>query len=99
MTAGTEEQTAGVPVKDAAGSGGRPGLRLVDALWAGLVLIAVAGAVLTALTWTDCKANDALSEANASVSTVAYATLGALIVRRVRNPIGWLWLTRESASG
>ena len=52
MTAGTEEQTAGVPVKDAAGSGGRPGLRLIDALWAGSVLIAVAGAVLTGLTWS-----------------------------------------------
>ncbi len=26
------------------------------------------------------------------VSTLAYATLGALIVRRVRNPIGWLLL-------
>jgi hypothetical protein len=56
MTAGTEEQTAGVPVKDAAGSGGRPGLRLIDALWAGSVLIAVAGAVLTGLTWSGFKA-------------------------------------------
>lgn len=25
-----------------------------------------------------------------SASTVAYASLGTLIVRRVRNPIGWL---------
>ena len=100
MTAGTEEQTAGVPVKDTAGSGGRPGLRLIDALWAGSVLIAVAGAVLTGLTWSDFKANDAISQVGLPVSTVAYATLGALIVRRVRNPIGWLLADRrESASG
>jgi signal transduction histidine kinase len=99
MTAGTESQTAGAPVRDTAGSGRRPGPRLVDALWTGSVLIAVACAVLTALTWTDYQANDAISEANASVSTVAYATLGALIVRRVRNPIGWLWLTAGVSIG
>ena len=92
MTAGTEEQTAGVPVEDAAGSGGRPGLRLIDAMWAGSVLIAVAGAVLTGLTWSDFKAYDAISQVGFPVSTMAYATLGALIVRRVRNPIGWLLL-------
>ncbi len=62
-------------------------------MWAGSVLIAVADAVLTGLTWSDFKANDAISQAGSSVSTVAYATLGALIVRRVRNPIGWLLLT------
>ena len=99
MTAGTEEQTAGVPVTDAARSGGRPGLRLIDALWAGSVLIAVAGAVLTGLTWSGFKAYDAISQAGFPVSTVAYATLGALIVRRVRNPIGWLLLTAGVSEG
>jgi len=92
MTAGTESQTAGVPVQGIAGTSGRPGLSLVDALWAGSVLIAIAGAVLTGITWGDFKANDAIDQVGSSVSTVAYATLGALIIRRVRNPIGWLWL-------
>ncbi len=99
MTAGTEEQTAGAAVTDAVGSGGRPGLRLIDASWAGSVLIAVAGAVLTGLTWSGFKADDALTQVGGSVSTVAYATLGALIVRRVRNPIGWLWLAAGVSLG
>jgi len=99
MTAGTEEQAAGVPVKDTASIGGRPGLRLIDAMWTGSVLIAVAGAVLTGLTWSDFTANDAISQAGFPVSTVAYATLGALIVRRARNPIGWLLLAAGVSLG
>jgi len=99
MTAATESQTAGAPVKDAVGSGGRPGSRLIDALWAGSVLIAVAGAVLTGLTWSDFTANDAISQVGFPVSTVAYATLGALIVRRARNPIGWLLLAAGVSLG
>ena len=34
-----------------------------------------------------------------AISPVAYATLGALIVRRVRNPIGWLLLTMGASIG
>jgi hypothetical protein len=45
----------------------------------------VAGAALTALAWSDFKANDAISNTGSSASTVAYASLGALIVRRARN--------------
>ena len=99
MTAGTESQTAGVPVQDTAGRGGRSGTRLIDGLWAGVIPIAVAGAVLTGLAWSDFKASDAWSQAGAPVSAVAYATLGALIVRRVRNPIGWLLLTAGACTG
>jgi signal transduction histidine kinase len=99
MTAGTEEQTAGMPVNYAVGSAGRPGLRLIDACWAGSVLIAVAGAVLTGLTWSGFKGSDGVSQVGFPVSTVAYATLGALIVRRVRNPIGWLWLAAGVSLG
>jgi signal transduction histidine kinase len=68
-------------------------------LWAGSVLIGIAVAVLTGVTWADFKANDAISELGSAVSTVAYATLGALIVRRVRNPIGWLLLTAGISLG
>jgi signal transduction histidine kinase len=99
MTAGTDEQTADVPVNYAVGSAGRPGLRLIDAWWAGSVLIAVAGAVLTGLTWSGFKGSDGVSQVGFPVSTVAYATLGALIVRRVRNPIGWLWLAAGVSLG
>jgi signal transduction histidine kinase len=78
---------------------GRSGTRLSNALWAGSVLIAVAAAVLTGLAWSDFKASDSWSQAGGSVSAVAYATLGALIVRRVRNPIGWLLLTAGVCTG
>ena len=93
MTASTDSQAAGTRSPEAASVPGRSGTRLVDGLWAGCVLIAVADAVLTGLAWSDFKASDSWSQAGSSVSAVAYATLGALIVRRVRNPIGWLLLT------
>ncbi len=91
-SASLDGQAADVQLPERAGHAGRPGTRLIDALWAGAVLIAAAGAVLTVLAWSDFKANDAISDMGSSVSAVAYASLGALIVRRVRNPIGWLLL-------
>jgi signal transduction histidine kinase len=91
-SASADGQTANVQLPERTGHAGRPGPRLVDGLWAAAVLIAAAGVVLTALAWSDFKANDAISDMGASVSAVAYASLGALIVRRVRNPIGWLLL-------
>jgi signal transduction histidine kinase len=99
MTASTDSQAAGTRRAEAASVPGRSDTRLIDGLWAGAVLLAVAGAVLTGLTWGDFKGNDAISEMGSSVSTVAYATLGALIVRRVRNPIGWLLLTAGISVG
>jgi signal transduction histidine kinase len=93
MTASTDSQAAGTRRPEVASVPARSGTRLIDALWAGSVLIAVAGAVLTAAAWSEFKASDGISQVGNSVSTVAYATLGALIVRRVRNPIGWLLLT------
>jgi signal transduction histidine kinase len=99
MTAGTDEQTADSRTPARAGLAAQPGTRLVDALWAGSVLIAVAGAVLVAVAWSDFKANDAIFQALSSLSTVAYASLGALIVRRVRNPIGWLLLSAGVSLG
>jgi signal transduction histidine kinase len=99
MTAGTDEQTADARTPARAGLAARPGTRLVDALWAGSVLIAVACAVLTGLTRSDFKGNDAIFQALFPLSTVAYASLGALIVRRVRNPIGWLLLAAGVSLG
>jgi signal transduction histidine kinase len=99
MTASTDSQAAGTRRAEVASVPGRSGTRLINGLWAGSALIAMAGAVLTGVTWGDFKANDAISELGASVSTVAYATLGALIVRRVRNPIGWLLMTAGISIG
>jgi signal transduction histidine kinase len=99
MTASTDSQAAATRSSEVASAPGRSGTRLIDVLWTGSVLIAVASAVLTVLTWSDYKANDAISQAGSSVSTVAYATLGALILRRVRNPIGWLLLTAGVSEG
>jgi signal transduction histidine kinase len=92
MTASTDSQAAGTRGPEVASVPGRSGMRLIDALWAGSVLIAAADAILTGLTWSDFKTDDGISQAGFPVSTLAYATLGALIVRRVRNPIGWLLL-------
>jgi signal transduction histidine kinase len=99
MTASMESQTAGTRRPEVASVPGRSGTRLIDALWTGSVLIAVAGAVLTAAAWGEFKASDAISQVGNSVSTAAYATLGALIVRRVRNPIGWLLLAAGCCVG
>ena len=99
MTASTDSQAAGTRRPEVVSVPGRAGARLINGLWAGSVLIGIAVAVLTAVTWADFKANDAISELGSAVSTVAYATLGALIVRRVRNPIGWLLLTAGISLG
>jgi signal transduction histidine kinase len=99
MTASMDSQATGTRRPAPASAPARSGTRLIDSLWAGLVLIAVAGAVLTSLTWSDYKSDDAISQTGCWVSTLAYATLGALIVRRVRNPIGWLWLAAGACIG
>ena len=99
MTASTDSQAAGPRQPEVASVPARSGTRLIQGLWAGSAVIAIAGVVLTVVTWRDFKANDAISELGSSLSAVAYATLGALIVRRVRNPIGWLLLTAGISVG
>ena len=96
--AGADGQTVRSKQPERVSPAGRPGTRLIDGCWAGAVLIAVAGAVLTAAAWSDFKANDAISNMGGAISAAAYASLGALIVRRARNPIGWLLLI-EGVSG
>lgn len=58
MTAGSESQTAGVLVRDTASTGSRAGSRLLNGWWAGSVLVAVSGAVLTGLAWGAFRASD-----------------------------------------
>jgi hypothetical protein len=65
-------------------------------VWAAMVLAALAGVALTFLARDALKGSDLIFNLAASAAAVAYATLGALIVRRVGNPIGWLMLA-ESA--
>lgn len=60
------------------------------ALWVATVLIALVGAVLTLVAWGDLILADALSNAGGAIAGVVYASLGALIVRRARNLVGWL---------
>ena len=58
MTASGDGQTVGVRIAGRAGQTARRDTRLIDGMWAGAVLIAVAGAALTALAWSGFKAPD-----------------------------------------
>ena len=54
------------------------------------VAAALAGVVLTVLAWSALSPSDRFSNLGATVSAVAYAGLGALIISRARNAVGWL---------
>jgi signal transduction histidine kinase len=65
---------------------------VTSALWAGTVVTALVSAILTFVAWQDMVPSDAYPNLGASFAAVLYATLGATIVRRVQNPIGWMLL-------
>jgi hypothetical protein len=88
MMAGTEGQRAAARPGRIAG----PAVRVAAGVLAATALMALAGAILTAVAWPDLKLADALSNLGSPVAAVAYATLGMLIVRRAGNLIGWLML-------
>ena len=71
---------------------GRAGLRVATGLLVATVLAAVAGAALTVVAWGDLVTRDGISNLGACVAAIAYATLGALIIRRAGNLVGWLML-------
>ena len=71
---------------------GRRAARVSAGLWAGIVLAAFAGAALTILARGNLKASDLTASLGDAAAAVAYATLGALVVRRAGNLIGWLML-------
>ena len=83
LTAATDAATA---------PAGRRAARASAALWAGIVLAASAGAALTILARGNLNAGDLTANLGNAAAAVAYATLGALIVRRAGNLIGWLML-------
>ena len=64
----------------------------VSALWAAAMLFAGVSVLLIALAWPGLKATDAYPAGGIPVAAAVYATLGALIVRRVGNRIGWILL-------
>lgn len=53
-------------------------------------LVGLAGVTLTAAAWSDLVSNDAYPNLLSAVAGIVYAMLGALIVRRARNVIGWI---------
>jgi signal transduction histidine kinase len=66
--------------------------RVVSALWVGVVLMSLAGIVLTGLSWDAMPTSDVLSNVSDGAGAIAYAALGALIVRRTGNLVGWFML-------
>ncbi len=77
-----------------AAPGPRRATRAVTGLWAAVVLAATAAVAMTILAWGDLARGDLGS----GVAAVAFATLGALIVRRAGNVIGWIMLGEGAAS-
>jgi signal transduction histidine kinase len=71
-------------------SAGSP--RVVSAVWVGVVLMSLAGIVLTGLSWDVMSTSDVLSNVSDGAGAIAYAALGALIVRRTGNLVGWFML-------
>ena len=67
--------------------------------WAASVVLAATALVLTILAWKDLVTGDAIDAVCGVPSTVLYATLGTLIVRRAGNVIGWYLLLAGFADG
>ncbi len=68
------------------------------ALWIATAVLGTVGLALTVVCWEDLSGGDLLKPVTASAGIV-YATLGALIVRRVGNVIGWILLSAFTLAG
>ena len=86
------------PELQAAGPGRRPPARAITAALAATVLVALAGLVLTGLDWSSLATSDAVGSVGAVAGAIAYAALGALIVRRAGNLVGWFMLAEGAAT-
>src|SRR5215468_3020623 len=78
-----------------AGPGGAPvthSRRATAVAWFAVAMVALAGAVLTVLASGPLLTSDTISNFLAAPAAVLYATLGALVVRRAGNVIGWFVL-------
>jgi signal transduction histidine kinase len=86
------------PELQATGPGRRPPARAITAALAATVLVALAGLVLTGLEWSSLATSDAIGGVGAVAGAIAYAGLGALIVRRTGNFVGWFMLAEGAAT-
>ena len=86
------------PELQAAGPGRRPSARAITAALAATVLVALAGLVLTGLEWGSQATSDAVGSVGAEAGAIAYAALGALIVRRAGSLVGWFMLAEGAAT-
>ena len=78
-----------------AGPGGAPvthSRRATAVAWFAVAIVALAGAVLTVLASGPLLTSDTISNFLAAPAAILYATLGALVVRRAGNVIGWFVL-------
>ena len=75
---------------------GRREARISAGIAAAVVLAAVAGVALTFVARAAFKGNDLAFNLAALAAAVAYATLGALVVRRAGSLIGWLMLAEST---
>ena len=82
----------------ATGPGRRPPDRAIIAALAATVLVALAGLVLTGLEWGSLATSDAIGGVGAVAGAIAYAALGALIVRQAGNFVGWFMLAEGAAT-
>ena len=86
------------PELQATGPGRPPSARAITAALAATVLVALAGLVLIGLEWSSLATSDAIGGVGAVAGAIAYAALGALIVRRAGNLVGWFMLAEGAAT-
>ncbi|HEY7281788.1 MAG TPA: histidine kinase [Actinomycetota bacterium] len=78
---------------------GRRTPRIAVGLWVATAIVAAGGAVLTVVAWGELDPSDRYTNLVGTVAAVVYATLGLVILRRVRNLIGWFLLGEGLAQG
>jgi hypothetical protein len=78
---------------------GRRQSTIATAAWTVAVVLAAGALVLIVRAWNEMVTGDAISTVCQVPSAVLYATLGALIVRRAGNTIGWYLLIGGIADG
>ena len=66
--------------------------RATAIVWLLITVLSVANLILTIMAWGDLATRDAVTGLSFAPSPVFFATLGALIVRRAGNVIGWMLL-------
>jgi signal transduction histidine kinase len=76
----------------------RPPARAITVGLAATGLVALAGLVLTGLEWSSLATSDKAGSVGAEAGAIAYAVLGALIVRRAGNLVGWFMLAEGIAT-